>query len=153
MGAYFTICSLVYIILFIFFFFSKGSVVNTETKIYKFLIITTAIGLIFDILGYFLYVGGYPVDSFLYFFVVKTELLYFVAWIFAFTFYIYVISYNKKSDEAKIKHFRNVYHYLLGIFVVLTFIIYILPVSFTFTNNVVFPQGPSVAIVYLIAAC
>ena len=36
MGAYFTICSLVYILLFAFFFFSKGSVVNTETKIYKF---------------------------------------------------------------------------------------------------------------------
>ena len=152
MGAYFTICSLVYILLFAFFFFSKGSVVNTETKIYKFLIITTAIGLIFDILGYFLYVGGYPVDSFLYFFVVKTELLYFVAWIFAFTFYIYVISYNKKNSEEKIKHFRKIFHYLLGIFIVIAFIVYILPVSFTFTNNVVFPQGSSVAIVYIIAA-
>ncbi len=152
MGAYFTICSLVYILLFAFFFFSKGSVVNTETKIYKFLIITTTIGLIFDILGYFLYVGGYPVDSFLYFFAVKTELLYFVAWIFAFTFYIYVISYNRKTNEEKVKHFRKIFHYLLGIFIVLTFIIYILPVSFTFTNNVVFPQGSSVAIVYIIAA-
>ena len=152
MGAYFTICSLVYILLFAFFFFSKGSVVNTETKIYKFLIITTAIGLIFDILGYFLYVGDYPVDSFLYFYVVKTELLYFVAWIFAFTFYIYVISYNKKNSEEKIKHFRKIFHYLLGIFIVIAFIVYILPVSFTFTNNVVFPQGSSVAIVYIIAA-
>ena len=152
MGAYFTICSLVYILLFAFFFFSKGSVVNTETKIYKFLIITTTIGLIFDILGYFLYVGGYPVDSFLYFFAVKIELLYFVAWIFAFTFYIYVISYNRKINEEKVKHFRKIFHYLLGIFIVLTFIIYILPVSFTFTNNVVFPQGSSVAIVYIIAA-
>ena len=108
MGAYFTICSLVYILLFIFFFFSKGSVVNTETKIYKFLIITTAIGLVFDILGYFLYVGGYPTNSFLYFLVVKTELLYFVAWIFAFTFYIYVISYTKKKDEEKIKYFKKI---------------------------------------------
>ena len=78
MGAYFTICSFVYILLFIFFFFSKGSVVNTETKIYKFLIITTAIGLVFDILGYFLYTNGFPIDSFLYFLVVKVELIYFV---------------------------------------------------------------------------
>ncbi len=153
MGAYFTICSLVYILLFIFFFFSKGSVVNTETKIYKFLIITTAIGLVFDILGYFLYVGGYPTNSFLYFLVVKTELLYFVAWIFAFTFYIYVISYTKKKDEEKIKYFKKIFHYLLIIFIILAFIIYILPVSFTYTNNVVFPQGASVAMVYIIAAC
>ena len=99
MGAYFTICSFVYILIFIFFFFSKGSVVNTETKIYKVLIITTAIGLFFDILGYALYINGYPLNSFLYFLVVKTELVYFVAWTFTFAFYIYVISYNKKNIE------------------------------------------------------
>ena len=151
MGAYFTICSLVYILLFIFFFFSKGSVVNTETKIYKFLIITTAIGLVIDILGYILYITGYPIKSILYFFVVKTELLYFVAWIFAFTFYIYVISYNKKEGEEKIKHFRKVYHWLLLIFAFLAFIIYVLPVSFIDTGNVVFPQGAAVTITYLIA--
>ena len=154
MGAYFTICSLVYILIFIFFFFSKGSVVNTETKIYKVLIITTAIGLIFDILGYVLYITGYPIKSVLYFFIVKTELLYFVAWIFAFTFYIYVISYNKKSGDYKIKHFRKVYHYLLLIFAFLAFIVYVLPVSFIDTGKVVFPQGAAVAGTYLIAiAC
>ena len=151
MGAYFTICSFVYILLFIFFFFSKGSVVNTETKIYKFLIITTAIGLVFDILGYFLYTNGFPIDSFLYFLVVKVELIYFVAWIFAFLFYIYVISYNKKSGEEKICYFRKIFHYLLAIFFFITLIAFVLPIDFITTDNVVFPTGPAVTIVYLIA--
>ena len=151
MGAYFTICSFVYILIFIFFFFSKGSVVNTETKIYKVLIITTAIGLFFDILGYALYINGYPLNSFLYFLVVKTELVYFVAWTFTFAFYIYVISYNKKNIEEKLEHFRKIFHYLLGVFVLITFIIYILPIEFNFANNVVFPMGSSVTLTYLIA--
>ena len=151
MGAYFTICSFVYILIFIFFFFSKGSVVNTETKIYKVLIITTAIGLFFDILGYALYINGYPLNSFLYFLVVKTELVYFVAWTFTFAFYIYVISYNKKNSEEKIEHFRKIFHYLLGAFVLITFIIYVLPIEFNFANNVVFPMGSSVTLTYLIA--
>ena len=151
MGAYFTICSFVYILIFIFFFFSKGSVVNTETKIYKVLIITTAIGLFFDILGYALYINGYPLNSFLYFLVVKTELVYFVAWTFTFAFYIYVISYNKKNSEEKIEHFRKIFHYLLGAFVLITFIIYVLPIEFNFANNVVFPMGASVTLTYLIA--
>ncbi len=151
MGAYFTICSFVYILLFIFFFFSKGSVVNTETKIYKVLIITTAIGLFFDILGYGLYTNGYLINSFLYFVVVKTELVYFIAWTFTFAFYIYVISYNKKNSEEKIKHFRKIFHYLLGTFLLTTLIIFVLPIEFNFTNNVVFPMGASVALTYLIA--
>ncbi len=151
MGAYFTICSFIFIMIFIYFFFSKGSIINTETKIYKFLIIVTEIGLFFDIFAYALFSLGCPVDSFLYFFVVKIELTYFVAWILAFTFYIYVISYHKKEENSKTKHFKKVFTKLKFVFIILLFLIFTLPLDFITKNNVVFPQGLSVNLTYIFA--
>ena len=98
MGAYFSICSIIYIGIFIYFFFSKQKVNNVETRVYKYFLITTLIGLIFDVLGFFAYKLGCNPDSLLYKSIAKVMLLYFIAWSFEFSYYIYAVSYGNNME-------------------------------------------------------
>ena len=100
MGAYFSICSFIYLIILMYFFFSKGSVKNVETKVYKLFLVTTLIGIFLDIYGYFLYINGCNPESILYKCVAKGMLFYFVAWSFEFSFYIYAISCKNNTKES-----------------------------------------------------
>ena len=101
MGAYFTICSIIYILIFMYFFYSKGSVKNIETKVYKLLLFTTLIGLIVDLIGYIWYSYGIDPNSLLYKSLAKLMLCYFVAWGFEISYYIYAISYDEKTLDSK----------------------------------------------------
>ena len=89
MGAYFTICSCVYLLIVMYFFFSRGSVNNVETKVYKTFLVTTFFGLLLDILGFFSYEVGVDPYSGYYQFIVKLTLMYFIAWGFEFSSYIF----------------------------------------------------------------
>ena len=60
----------------------------------------------------------------------------------------------KRKMKKKLNYFKKIFHYFINnIYNTCFYYFYILPVSFTYTNNVVFPQGASVAMVYIIAAC
>ena len=48
----FSICSLVFMLIFLIIYFSKKRIKNKDNSIYSFLIITNTVGLIIDIIGY-----------------------------------------------------------------------------------------------------
>ena len=128
MGAYFTISSIIYILIFIYFFFSKKKANNIETNIYKYLIITTLIGLVFDALGYFTFELGFDPNSFLYNCIAKTMLLYFVAWAFEFSYYIYAISYGTTNQKnIKLNRSKNA---LITLFWFFFLLVVVVPVKF-----------------------
>lgn len=150
MGAFFTISSIVYIIIFIFFFFEKNKTKTLETTIYKILLITTLVGLCLDTLGFFTYKGGISPDSFFYQSLTKGVLVYFFIWIGTFTYYIYAISYNHLEDKdyynEKLMRFKRI------IFPALTFLMifaFLAPINFNIKNDVIFPEGIGVAMTYL----
>ena len=150
MGAYFTISSIVYIFVYIIFFFSKPKVRNIETNVYKYFLITTFIGLIFDALAYFTFINGLNVNSLLYGLICKTTFLYFIAWAFEFSYYIYSISYSSKMNDESLKKLKKFKKILIILFWISAFLIYTLPVSFNAVNNVVTPDGISCALTYII---
>ena len=149
MGAYFTICSIIYILIFMYFFFSKGSVKNIETKVYKLLLFTTLIGLIVDLIGYIWYSYGIDPNSLLYKCLAKLMLCYFVAWGFEISYYIYAISYDEKTLDSKINRVKKNISF---VFIIISIILFVLPISFDTTNNVVVPVGVSVGLTYTIFA-
>ena len=147
MGAYFSIASLCYLIILIYFFFSKGSVENIETKVYKSFLITTLIGIFLDIYGYILYVNGCNPNSLLYNCVAKGVLFYFIAWSFEFSYYIYAISC--KEDKQTLSHLKSTKNILIGLFAAICLIITILPINFVLKNNVIYPLGAAVDLTYI----
>lgn len=152
MGAYFSICSIIYIGIFIYFFFSKQKVNNVETRVYKYFLITTLIGLIFDVLGFFAYKLGCNPDSLLYKSIAKVMLLYFIAWSFEFSYYIYAVSYGnnmEKGSSDKLKIFKTI---LVIAFFTLSLLIIVLPIKFNVAADVVYPDGFSVGLTYMIFA-
>lgn len=149
MGAYFTICSFIYLLILMYFFFSKGSVENIETKVYKKFLITTLIGLFLDMLGYFLYVNGCDPNSLLYMCVAKGMLFYFVAWSFVFSYYIYAVSYKDNTIET-LYRLKKVKFLLIVIFFIIALILSIFPITFEVKNNVIYPLGVSVNLTYII---
>ena len=151
MGAYFSIASFCYLLILIYFFFSKGSVKNVETKVYKVFLITTLIGIFLDIYGYFLYINGCNPNSLLYNCVTKGVLFYFVAWSFEFSYYIYAIS-CKNEDEKTLKHLNKIRLSLIIIFLLLCMILSFLSINFVVKNNVIYPLGPAVDLTYIIFA-
>ena len=152
MGAYFTICSCVYLLIVMYFFFSRGSVNNVETKVYKTFLITTFFGLLLDILGFFSYEVGVDPYSGYYQFIVKLTLMYFIAWGFEFSYYIFAVSVQDQStsNENKslfhLKIFLTIAFYILFVFIMMT------PISFNITKNVIYPEGVTVSLTYFVVA-
>lgn len=150
MGAYFTLSSIIYIAIFIYYFFSKETVKTVETKIYKILLITTFIGLCLDATSFFAYQLGMDYNSFLYHCLSKGMLIYFLVWIGSFTYYIYAISYSDHENvdyyKYRLKRFGNILRIFITIVMILAFI---LPVSFNIKGNVIFPLGIGVDLTYI----
>ena len=122
MGAYFSIASFCYLVILIYFFFSKGSVENVETKVYKFFLVTTLIGIFLDIYGFILYINGCDPNSLLYNCVAKGVLFYFIAWSFEFSYYIYAISCKDETSKT-LAHLNKIKLFLMVIFLLLCLII------------------------------
>lgn len=150
MGAYFTISSIIYTAILIYFFFTKNTLKNVETKIYKILLITTLVGLCLDAFSFFAYELGLNPDTFLYQTLAKGVLLYFLIWIGSFTYYIYAISYSDMENEDdyhnKLQKFGNILRIFISLAMVLSFVI---PITFEIKNDVIFPTGIGVDITYL----
>ena len=149
MGAYFSIASFCYLVILIYFFFSKGSVENVETKVYKFFLVTTLIGIFLDIYGFILYINGCDPNSLLYNCVAKGVLFYFIAWSFEFSYYIYAISCKDETSKT-LAHLNKIKLFLMVIFLLLCLIISFLPITFVEKDNVIYPLGSAVDLTYIV---
>ena len=146
---YIQICALIYCILLIVVYFNKKRFNSFENKIYSSLIITNFIGLIIDIsLG--IISSKYFEYQALTVILTKFYLLYFVAWISLFTFYIMTISVNTSSSLDKFKR-RKRNKILLITFVVVAIVIYMLPVKFSITDKGIHSYGDGTTLAYIVS--
>lgn len=146
-SVFFPISSMLFSIVLLIVYFSKKHVKSLEIKIYSFLIVSNLIGLIFEI-GCFVagnYINDYPVMSL---FFLKGYLVYFVAWISAFT--LYVESINVNRDNLKPYNFLRKIVYIIAIFVSILVILF--PIDIVIRNQARFSEGIGVDIVYLYSA-
>ena len=131
---YIQICAFIYCVLLIVVYFNKKRYNSFENKVYSSLIITNFIGLIIDItLG--IVSSKYYEHQALTIVLTKFYLIYFVTWISLFTFYIMTIS-NSGSNGNSLSNFKKKRRnkILLITFLVVTLVIYMLPVRFSITD-------------------
>lgn len=142
-GISFSVCSFIYIIIFLVVYFGKKRINLIENKVYSALLITTTIGLIIDILGYVSFKNG-NVDSMRNVTIAKTYLIYYFTWPYLLTIYTCIISFKKKKHNNYTKPLTIIY-------LILALLIISLPVYIKTSGETLYSYGPSVNLVYLIS--
>ena len=141
----FSICSFIFVLMFIIFYFSKERLNTLDTKMYSYILVTNIIGIMIDVFGYFIF-KIYGSESFISIMVSKFYLVYYFLWAYFFLLYIFVISFREKSEYLLQKKFTKPSIILTSIVISLT--ILITPIQITYKDNVAYSSGLSVNMVY-----
>lgn len=141
----FSICSFIFVLMFIIFYFSKERLNTLDTKMYSYILVTNIIGIMIDVFGYFIF-KIYGSESFISIMVSKFYLVYYFLWAYFFLLYIFVISFREKSEYLLQKKFTKTIIILTSLFICL--IILIMPIQITYKDNVAYSSGLSVNMVY-----
>ena len=141
----FSICSFIFVLMFIIFYFSKERLNTLDTKMYSCILVTNIIGIMIDVFGYFIF-KIYGSESFISIMVSKFYLVYYFLWAYFFLLYIFVISFREKTEYLFQKKFTKSSIILTSI--IISLIVLILPIQITYEDNVAYSSGLSVNMVY-----
>lgn len=145
---FFTLCSFFYSLMLTIIYFKRKNVKTIETKIYSSLIITNILNVSLAVMCYFtiLYKDMLPFINDL---VSKTLLLLFITWELFFTGYVIVIT--RKNKEKNYKETYKKSRLLLAVlYILISFIIYVLPLYYHNENKIVYSYGPSANFIYVL---
>lgn len=138
-GAYFSISSLIIILILSYMFFSKKRIDNSETKVYGLMLIVTIIGLSLEIITCVWFNNGADLNSIIYKLISKITSSYYVVWSGLFVIYMINIC-NAKKYVKKI---------FISLLTCVFLLILILPISYDVSNRGVLPVGPSIYFTYI----
>lgn len=141
----FSICSFIFVLMFIIFYFSKERLNTLDTKMYSCILVTNIIGIMIDVFGYFIF-KIYGSESFISILISKFYLVYYFLWAYFFLLYIFVISFREKTEYLFQKKFTKLSIILTSI--IISLIVLILPIQITYKDNVAYSSGLSVNMVY-----
>ena len=139
----FSICSLIYIIIFNVVYFGKKRINSIENRIYSALLITTTVGLLIDIIG-FVSLQTKDTMSFQNILIAKIYLIYYFTWAFVMTTYTIQISFNEKFNEDNIKKTKSLY-------IIFDIIILLMPVYIKSGVDTPYSFGLAVNFVYFLS--
>lgn len=145
-GIVLQVTSLIYIAMLAIVYFSKKRIDSLENKVFSILIMTNIFGLIIDVVSTSLALRH--MKGFLLTLSSKIYLVYLLAWILLLTVYIFIIS--SKNEEKK-KVFDKVYGISIGVFVVSSIVLMILPLNNYMNGDIVYTYGPSATLMYVIS--
>ena len=141
----FSICSFIFVLMFIIFYFSKERLNTLDTKMYSCILVTNIIGIMIDVFGYFIF-KIYGSESFISILISKFYLVYYFLWAYFFLLYIFVISFREKTEYLFQKKFTKPSIILTSI--IISLIVLIMPIQITYKDNVAYSSGLSVNMVY-----
>ncbi len=141
----FSICSFIFVLMFIIFYFSKERLNTLDTKMYSCILVTNIIGIMIDVFGYFVF-KIYGSESFISILISKFYLVYYFLWAYFFLLYIFVISFREKTEYLLQKKFTKPSIILTSI--IISLIVLIMPIQITYKDNVAYSSGLSVNMVY-----
>ena len=139
-----TIGSLFYSILLMIVFFTKRRLSSIENRVYGALIISNFIGIVIAIACY-ITVSNYETLVVLNYVVSRLYLMYLVFFIFVFFYYLITILYQNK----KVVNYS--FNFLIIAFLIISLIIFGLPLYYHNTDGAVYSYGPAANLVYVIA--
>ena len=140
----FSICSLVFMLIFLITYFSKKRLKNKDNTIYSLLIITNIVGLIIDIIGY-ITMHTLSLNSLINIVISKLNLIYYFTWLYLFVIYILYISKIIKNSIFLIISKLKYMCYLINVLCIL-----ILPLYINSEGDKIYSYGPSASYVYSI---
>ncbi len=141
----FSICSFIFILMFLIFYFSKERLNTLDTKMYSFILTVNIIGIMIDIFGYFMF-KMFGTTSLLSTLISKLYLVYYFLWAYLFLLYIFVISFRDKVNE--LKDSKIVKFILISIPIMLSLIILTLDIDIASNGSTTYSSGTSVNLVY-----
>ena len=147
---FFTLSSFFYSLMLTIIYFKRKNVKTIETKIYSSLIITNILNVSLAVMCYFtiLYKDMMPFINDL---ISKTLLLLFITWELFFTGYVIVIT--RKNKEKNYKETYKKSRLLLAVlYILISFIVYVLPLYYHNENKIVYSYGPSANFIYALTA-
>ncbi len=152
-GIFFSIVSLFYSLLLVGIYFSKKRYENIENKIYRKIIIANLGGLLLEILP-----GTYASRTLitsnynLAIIILKLILIYFVIWISLFSQYIYSICIiNNYEEEKRDKMYNKLKLLTLCFDIVMSIIVFILPLYSYREGNAAYTYGPAASSIYMLS--
>ena len=140
----FSICSLIYIIIFNVVYFGKKRINSLENRIYSALLITTTAGLSIDIIGFISLQNG-DAASLQNTLIAKIYLVYYFTWAFVLTVYTLQVSFKDKYNEENVKKAKMMY-------IIFDIIIMLMPVYIKSGINNPYSYGMAVNLVYFLSA-
>ena len=144
-GIFFPLCALLFSLLQVSLITLKKHVKTTETKLYKFLVISNFIGIIIELLcTYAAYI--YYQNMLLSKIILKLYLVCIITWVYIFT--IYIIFISVKNFKEKVKKI-----YIIITYILIDIIIFVLPINLIIKNDyqIRYTQGLSVYFTYIIS--
>ena len=141
-----SICCLVNISLLVVVYFSKKRIMTFENNIYASIIITNFFNVIVEIFSYVLLKFNISYTSLSYSIFMKFILFLYLTWIALFFLYVMAVSYNvtdSKNKKIKIGFY---------IYLILSFLVFIFPMSYTVKKSLYIPAGIPTSIVYAVSA-
>lgn len=144
----FQICSLFYICMIIFLYFSKKRIKTDETQIFSSLLICNLVGLILDISSVYTIarIDKIPIINF---FVSKGYLIYLLTWISLFTYYIFILAkMDKKTTDQSIYLSKVKKIIYIGYFIFF-FLTIILPLYYSSQKGNIYSYGPAASALYV----
>ena len=147
---FFTLCSFFYSLMLTIIYFKRKNVKTIETKIYSSLIITNILNVSLAVMCYFtiLYKDMMPFINDL---ISKTLLLLFITWELFFTGYVIVITRKNKEKNYK-ETYKKSRTLLAVLYILISFIVYVLPLYYHNENKIVYSYGPSANFIYALTA-
>ena len=146
-GIYFLIQSLFFSVLLIVVYFNKKRLENLETKIYSYLIITSVIELLLELVLDAI-MPIYEKNILLSTFLAKTYCVVILVWLSLLINYVTSISLILKNKSENIELVNKIY---IIITIINSLLIYVLPIKFYYNETIYYTYGPSVNIDYIIS--
>lgn len=145
-----SVASAFYTFLLLIVYFYKKRIKNIENDIFSKILIVTFFSIIIEFFCGFtlIRIDTLPIINFL---MQRTYLLLLFTWISLFTYYTFIISFKKSSDDEfkKTKFFKNSKILFWIAYIVICIILYILPLNY-YTDGVMYTYGPAASFSYII---
>ena len=146
-GIYFLIQSLFFSILLIIVFFNKKRLETTENRIYSYLIITSLIEIILELILDTI-MPVYTLNMLISTFIAKTYCVTIAVWLSLLITYVCVITLAQKNKSENKKLIKQVFAIIT---IISTLLIYVSPINFYYDGVVYYTYGSSVNIDYAIS--
>ena len=146
-SVYFSIASLLFLLIFAFVYFLKQRISLPENKVYSMLLIFTIIGCIMDV-GGFICFKTFPITSQINKIIVRINMFYYYVWIFLMMIYVVLISFKSKFSN---KNLNKLKLSCIAFLVLTLLMIFTLPIQLKYNSNEIYPYGACVNLAYLLS--